>query len=111
MSRVALALPLLTSLALSTAAAQERHSPAAGAIVASPAVPAAPAPVSVRILTLAWQEITIPARLAGASVAVPDSPRRFVLTWEPLPASPAESRQVADRGGCRTMRLVLVPCE
>ena len=110
MSRLLLPLSLLATAAASTAAAQGRAAPAEGAIVTG-ARAASGRVAHVPVFTLTWQDITIPARLAAATPAAASAPSRFVLTWEPLPAVGDEPRQVADRGTCRTMRLVLVPCE
>ena len=113
MSRILLALPLLASLATPTAA-QVPVALAGGAIrpaVATATPPAATGRASVRILTLAWQEIWVPERLAGSTGRTSPVPRRFVLNWQPLPASAGDASAMATRSECRTMRLVLVPCE
>ena len=109
MSRTLLALSLLAGLAVTPAAGQGRASSGAGAILRSPG-PSGPGRATTRIFTLAWQEITIPGDLARPAGHTDVPPRRFVLSWEPL--EPAFGpREVAARGPCTVMRLVLVPCE
>jgi hypothetical protein len=111
MSRIILALPLLVTLA-SSSAAQVPVALTGGAIRAAPATVTPPSTgrVSVRILTLTWQENWIPERLTTSTERASPVPRRFVLNWQPLPASAGDA-PLASRSECRTMRLVLVPCE
>jgi hypothetical protein len=65
---------------------------------------------TVRIMTLAWTETTIPSRLLTPSPAQTPVSQRFVLTWQPL-AADTSSGHSPSADQCYTMRLVMVPCE
>jgi len=117
--RTLASLALLYSLGAATALAQSRGAPAPaeGALVAAPAPAAAPAnPATIRILTLAWVEVRLPARLLASSVTTPGwtppPPTWMTLAWQPAspPGGEVTSTAIATRQ-CTVIRLIAVPCE
>jgi hypothetical protein len=106
---------LATLVGVAPSHAQARAPVSGGALV--PAAPArSAAPATVRILTLTWTEIQVPARLlappAPSVAGQPSEPLWFTLTWQPAPRRAAEIVSVTDAAPqCTVVRLVTVPCD
>jgi len=110
-----LPLTLVALLGASAVQAQTRVRPGDGTLKSPESASPSSGSATVAIMTLAWTDIRIPARLLEAAASVPSPSRRsgqFILTWQDAKAgTPATASLAIDSPPCTVMRLVMVPCE
>jgi hypothetical protein len=113
-----LTLALAATFGASPASAQALSLPAHAAAAVRAPRPGVSGSVTHRILTLAWTEIRIPARLAAAAApvdppVVSGSRKVFTLAWQDVGGDTAQAASIA-RGPapeCQVTLLVTVPCD